>query len=410
MSLSFGRILGAGVVGALKGAASLAETAKEEQQEADKLYATKAEYARRKAEDNRDEYRKSLKDNEGMIREVSGLLKGVDGSGDNDKRNRVAAQLVKSYGGNIKVVTEAIKQSLATKGGPFTEAMVGMVIDEQMSIEDMARAITPNWTGYNKLKPVYTYKPTGIIGALQRNFGSGANTTTEELETERAEGQGLMSRPNNDTGRIKNYEGAIPIEPDEVKTSAYTKLWYSGKNNFYDNSNKGGAEDINTQLKLQGGEQWHIALQNAHTSADAVASSQTIRQGFIKDANAGVLSDPLKRDAYAYWISIYGGNAKDFNKYVGAAKIQKTMFNGQSFNTPKQLAAFIAKDRRRKDGPTATITSNYIKKEAEGKGEDFWKASFSTYFLLAPYAYDENMQNLVKTVLMEDAKRIPNAE
>ena len=414
MGLSFGRILGAATQGFLKGTADVVVAETKKRDKADELYARKAEYAREKAVKGKDDYRESITKETNNINLVSSFLENLPGSEDVNKRNAVAAQLVKKFPNQLGVLKASIQESMKNKGGSYTKAMLDLVLEDQLSVEDLARSIVRPPTPY---KPPMAPSYGGVTGLLRRTLGVEEPTTAVDLETEKARGEGLMVKREEQPATIPNFGGKLTLKPPSSGDSAKDRNWFSILNSQLNNAGGSRADALNTRLQLEDDGMYYQALANTHPSSDYVASSQALRAAFIREFNAGTITES-RMNSYVDFAVNYGGTAGGINKYVAAANAQNMLFKGHFFSKPTQMAEFIAKDRNRKGGPETLLTKGYEKAVTKDKEyaataaskvegalrnpyqNDFWKMYLGNYFILAPFVMDENVQSLIDTRLI----------
>jgi hypothetical protein len=403
--VSWGQIGAALFEGTAKGLENAAVSEDKRIGEEKKLYEAQAEAARQQAEENKGKYTKQVGDFTSRMKQISGSLLDVEGGVDKKTADKLAYNLVKTYGldsSSFSNLQRKIDDAKSAGSSLYAAEALKLALNPNVdfNLDDAAKSIAGTYVGYDKLKPPdssYTM-PWLFGGGKPKSLDTAARTAD-------ARGSGLMSPKDVDDSGYPKIDITPPVT---LTTDALEKL--SGPDGGPSKVVKDAVKARQTAYFNNPDKQFSIAADKEVTDLmvamydthNQAANAAFIQNLWLQNADKIASLEPAARKKWEDYFSdlTLAGSA------TGAVNIEslkkgharrKLFGDGRVFSTPSQYATYFAKNPKSAGAKLYKYTENGTERTDEDKAR-VWKK-----FLKDGWWLDTNQLDLTpsRTVLAD---------
>jgi hypothetical protein len=371
-----------------------------------KLYEAKAEAARQQAEENKGNYTKQVGDFTSRMKQISGSLLDVAGGVDKKTADKLAYNLVKTYGldsSSFSNLQRKIDDAKSAGSSLYAAEALKLALNPNVdfNLDDAAKSIAGTYVGYDKLKPAdssYTM-PWLFGGGKPKSLDTAARTAD-------ARGSGLMSPKDVDDSGYPKIDITPPVTltkdaleklsgPDGGPSEVYMKVFDRTLGAIFSSPAKQFAIDASVEVTDLMSKQYATHNQAAHAAY--------VQKMWMQSAD---YIEKLEPAAQEKWEKYFASHIRAASPTLSIESLKaglegrKKWGDGRVFTNPSQYATYYAQNPDSKAAKLYNYNSkNGTKRSAEVKAimwKDFLEES---YWLDMPQLDNTASRSVVTTLI-----------
>jgi len=331
----------------------LADAAKNQDKRIDKereKYEAQAEAARRQADENKGKYTKQVGDLTSRMKQISSVLLDVEGGVDKKTADKLAYNLVKTYGldsSSFSNLQCKIDDAKSAGSSLYAAEALQLALNPNVdfNLDDAAKSMAGPYVGYDKLKPPdssYTM-PWLFGGGKPKSLDTAARTAD-------ANASGLMSPKDVDSSGYPNIDIAPPVTltkdaleklsgPDGGPSKVYMKVFDRTLGAIFSSPAKQFAIDASVEVTNLMSKQYATHNQAAHAAY--------VQKMWMQSADYIAKLEPAAQEK---WENYFASHIRAASPTLSIESLKaghegrKRWGDGRVFTNPSQYATYYAQN------------------------------------------------------------------